>query len=351
MNLKPLLSFGLALGLLGNLPAWAAGPDNTIPAYDANLSTYPYPFPTRTFPLTSQGQTLAMSYMYLPATAKDKPVVTLLHGKNFNGAYWEQVARHLQKQGYGVFIPDQIGFGKSAKPVAYQYSFAALAHNTHQLQQALGIQTSIVVGHSMGGMLATRFALLYPSNTEKLILINPIGLENYLHYVAYKDVDFFYQQELKTTPESIQAYQQAHYYDGHWNSTYDALTHFLVGQLKSPDWHQVAQVNARTYDMIFTQPVVTELRDLLVPMALILGTRDRTGPGRGWMRPGVTYELGRYDRLGEQTLTQVPTAQLFRLEGLGHLPHIERFEAFAPVFEQALHLKPQQSKKQTSPAP
>ena len=55
-----------------------------------------------------------------------------------------------------------------------------------------------------------------------------------------------------------------------------------------------------TYDMIFTQPVVEEFKDLKVRAALILGTRDRTGPGRNWMKTGVTYELGRYDQLGKR---------------------------------------------------
>ena len=39
--------------------------------------------------------------------------ITLLHGKNFNGAYWEETANFLHEKGFGILIPDQIGFGKS----------------------------------------------------------------------------------------------------------------------------------------------------------------------------------------------------------------------------------------------
>lgn len=152
---------------------------NDVPAYDKRLSTLTYPFPLKTFNISSQGIDLEMNYMYLQPKG-DKPVVTLLHGKNFNGAYWQQTAKYLQSLGFGVLIPDQIGFGKSSKPVNYQYSFASLAANTHALLRALNIDETIVVGHSMGGMLASRFALLFPEATEKLVLINPIGLENYL---------------------------------------------------------------------------------------------------------------------------------------------------------------------------
>ncbi|MFX9664923.1 alpha/beta fold hydrolase, partial [Acinetobacter baumannii] len=96
---------------------------------------------------------------------------------------------------------DQIGFGKSSKPVHYQYSFPTLARHTRALMASLGIERSIVVGHSMGGMLASRFALMYPQAVQHLVLVNPIGLENYLKYVEHKDTDFFYGVEQKQTAD------------------------------------------------------------------------------------------------------------------------------------------------------
>ena len=47
----------------------------------------------------------------------------------------------------------------------------------------------------MGGMPASRFSLMYEDIISNLILINPIGLENYLEYVEYKDISFFYKKE------------------------------------------------------------------------------------------------------------------------------------------------------------
>ena len=60
-----------------------------------------------------------MAYMYLPPTNAEKRIITLLHGKNFNGAYWERLANKLNSLGYNVLIPDQIGFGKSSVPVTF----------------------------------------------------------------------------------------------------------------------------------------------------------------------------------------------------------------------------------------
>lgn len=45
----------------------------------------------------------------------------------------------------------------------------------------------------MGGMLATRFALMFPEMTEKLILLNPIGLEDWKIKVPYQTVDEWYR--------------------------------------------------------------------------------------------------------------------------------------------------------------
>ncbi|QDU55945.1 alpha/beta fold hydrolase [Aeoliella mucimassa] len=304
--------------------------------FDENLKGYPYPFEVKNYAFHSQGRDLQMAYMYLPAKDPAKGVVTLLHGKNFNGAYWQQTAEYLQSLGYGVLMPDQIGFGKSTKATSYQYSFAVLAQNTKQLMQSLGIEKSIVVGHSMGGMLASRFALLYPEATTQLILVNPIGLENYLQYVQYKDVQFFFENELGSTPEKIVEYQKKNYYDGAWNGRYAALTLPLVGWVQGDDWNKLAYVSALTYDMIFTQPVVEEFKDFQVPTTLIIGTRDRTGPGRNWMKPGVEFELGRYDLIGERIQQRNPNIKVVELDGLGHLPHIEDFTRFKMAFTGAL---------------
>ena len=145
-------------------------------ALDKDLSTVNYPFEVKFHPLQSQGQDLKMAYVDVLSPNPNGKTILLLHGKNFNIAYWEQTIKELSKEGFRVIAPDQIGFGKSTKPANYQYSFQQLAHNTKSILDSLKINKIIVLGHSMGGMLATRFALSYPEMTDKLILENPIGL-------------------------------------------------------------------------------------------------------------------------------------------------------------------------------
>ncbi len=305
-------------------------------SYDKNLTGYKYPFKVKNYKFQSQGKNLEMAYMHLMSNHSSKKVVTLLHGKNFNGAYWEETAKTLHDKGYEVIIPDQIGFGKSSKPTDYQYSFEALANNTKNLLVSLNIKSTYVVGHSMGGMLASRFGLLYPDLTEKVTLVNPIGLENYLKYVEYKDINFFYKNELKLKPENIINYQRKYYYDGEWNKRYEALTLPLVGWINSQDHQILAKVSALAYNMIFTGPVIEEFKNFLVPVSIIIGTRDRTGPGRGWKRKNVDYELGRYDRLGKQVKKRNPRINIINLDNIGHLPHIEDFKTFFNALENTL---------------
>ena len=319
----------LPLLLLG-VTANAAGP-----AFDARLSGYDYPFDVREMTLQSQRQTLAMAYMHLPSK-NDRPTVVLLHGKNFNGAYWRDTASFLVERGYGVLMPDQIGFGKSAKPEHYQYSFNQLAANTALLMDKLNIEKGIILGHSMGGMLAARFALAYPERTRRLLLVNPIGLEDYLDYTTYPEISVAFEREQNLTGADIINYQRSNYYDGAWNNTYEALTVPLRGWLNGPDAKQLAYISALTYDMILTQPVIDDFERLAVPTALIIGTRDRTAPNRANMRDNTTRELGRYDRLGDEAVAKIPGARLIEMEELGHLPHIEDFGRFKSALTKAL---------------
>ncbi|MBY8963851.1 alpha/beta hydrolase [Flavobacterium sp. D11R37] len=292
------------------------------------LEDYQYPFPVEYLTLDIQGQQLKMAYMDVKPQKPNGKTIMLLHGKNFNGAYWEQAARDLSNDGYRVVIPDQIGFGKSAKPVNIQYTFQLLAQNTKAVLDKIGVSKTSVLGHSMGGMLATRFALMYPEVTEKLILANPIGLEDWKLWVPYQSVDEWYQQELKQDYEKIKQYQLTFYYDNKWKPEYDKWVNILAGWTLNENYPVIAKNAALTYDMIFTQPVVYEFDKLKMPTLLIIGQRDRTALGKARAPKEVQDKLGNYPKLGRETKEKIPDAQLTELDDVGHLPHIEAYDRF-----------------------
>jgi len=297
-------------------------------AIDPEATNYAYPFPVQFFELESQRQRVRMAYVDSPATTPNGRAVVLLHGKNFTAAYWAATIRALNGAGYRVLAPDQIGFGKSSKPERYQYSFAGLAFNTRELLRSAGVERSTVVGHSMGGMLAARYALTFPEAVERLVLVNPIGLEDYGALVPYRPVDFWYQRELESTPDKIREYQKNAYFAGIWKPEYEPLIELASGFTRHPDYPRIAWASALTYDMIVTQPVVRELPSLTVPTTLIVGLRDRTAVGKDLVAPEKREALGRYEELAPRAASSIPGATLTGLAGVGHLPQVEAFDAY-----------------------
>lgn len=295
---------------------------------DINLSTVKYPYDVHFLNLHIQNQDLKMAYMDIQPEKPNSKNIVLLHGKNFNGAYWETTIRELVRNGFRVIVPDKIGFGKSSKPQSFQYSFQQFALNTKTLLDSLHISKTAVLGHSMGGMLATRFALMFPEITEKLILENPIGLEDYKQLTPYKPVDYWYKNELAQNYEKIKQYQLAFYYDNHWKPEYDQWVNLLAGWTLNKDYPLIAWNAALTYDMIFTQPVVQEFPLLKCPTLLIIGTRDRTALGKALASTEVQKTMGLYNELGKKTQQKIPNSKLVELDNVGHLPHIEAFERF-----------------------
>lgn len=319
---------GLLFCLTIFISTFSLAQNNGPVALGIQLEGYRYPYPVHYISLSIQGQQLKMAYMDVMPTQPNGHTVMLLHGKNFCGAYWEQTAKRLSDEGFRVILPDQIGFGKSSKPATLQYTFQLLAQNTKAILDSLHITKIDLLGHSMGGMVATRFALMYPERIEKFILENPIGLEDWKLKVPYQSIDKNYAGELKQNYESIKKYQLNSYYDGKWKPEYDEWVNIMAGWTLSPDYPRMAWNAALTTDMIFTQPVCYEFQNITAPTLLIIGQRDRTAIGKDLVSKEVKETMGNYPSLGKLTQQKIRGAQLVELDNVGHLPHIEAFEKF-----------------------
>lgn len=294
-------------------------------AYGPRLEGFEYAYPVSEFEFTSQNQRLQMAYIDVKPTATPNGrTVVLMHGKNFCAGTWETTIAQLSGAGYRVVAPDQIGFCKSTKPQHYQYTFHQLAVNTHALLEHLGVDKVTVLGHSTGGMLATRYALLYPSQVEQLVMVNPIGLEDWkTKGVPYRSVDQWYERELKTSAEGIRKYEQNTYYAGQWKPEYDRWVDMLAGLYRGEGKQVVAWNSALLYDMIYTQPVVYEFDQLRMPTLLMIGTKDNTAIGKDAATPEVQKALGDYTTLGKQTAKTIPHATLVEFDDMGHAPQIQ----------------------------
>ena len=290
--------------------------------FDSRLSAFNYPFEVKEFKLKSQNQDLIMAYMDISPRNPEGTYV-LFHGKNFAGFYFKDFIDFFVKNNYRVIVIDQIGFGKSSKPQHYQFSFQSLSHNSEQLLNSLGIKKYRLLGHSMGGMLAIRHALSYPDQVQSLALINPIGLEDWKTMTSYKPLDEIFEAEKMNTLTKAREYQKVSYYDGKWEKKYDELLIPLEGWLNGSDKNLIAWNAALTSDMIFTQPVIYEIKNLKMPVVLINGTRDRTAIGKAWASEEMKPLMGQYQELGKKFQKLNPQVRLIEIPHLGHMPFYE----------------------------
>jgi pimeloyl-ACP methyl ester carboxylesterase len=299
------------------------------PVYGPELQGFDYPFPVEHLQFTSQGVALDMAYMDVKPEHPNGRVAVLLHGKNFCAATWEATITALRATGYRVIAPDQIGFCKSTKPAHYQFSFQQLASNTHDLLTSIGVHRATIIGHSTGGMLAARYGLMYPDEVDQLVLVDPIGLEDWkAKGVPWQSIDAWYQQELKTTADGVRSYERTTYYAGNWEPSYDRWVEMLSGMYRGPGRELVAWNSALLYDMIYTQPVIYEFGALKMPVLLMIGDKDTTALGKALAPPEVRQSLGNYPVLGKAAQAAIPHARLVEFEKLGHAPQIQAPDEF-----------------------
>jgi len=165
----------VVLLLLAPLTAFAAEPPAEPPDHwgptAVDYSNVPYPHPVEFLDLELFGEDLRMAYMDVPARGDaNGRTVVLFHGMNFFAAAYAATIDALADAGFRVLAVDRLGFGRSSKPLI-PYDLHVPAHNTRLLLDNLGIERAAIVGHSMGGMVATRFAATYPGVTSHVVMV------------------------------------------------------------------------------------------------------------------------------------------------------------------------------------
>jgi pimeloyl-ACP methyl ester carboxylesterase len=276
-----------------------------------------YPFPVSYLPLTLYGQDVRMAFMDVaPAGRPNGRTAVLLHGMNFGGFYFTGPIEALRKEGFRVIVPDQIGFGRSSKPII-PYSFSLLASNTRKVLEKAGVAKVIIIGHSGGGMLAARFAASYPDMTERVVIYNPIGLTDARYDTPWPNADEGYKRTLTATQDQL--YQQSsatiHRYfhtPGAWKPEYEEYVRILYAPTLSADWPRLAMVRTLLQQMVYQDPAVYDWPKIKVK-ALVLGGAEDTPD---------------FPERAKHIADTIPGAELVLLPGLGHVPHIQAPEVF-----------------------
>lgn len=97
----------------------------------------------------------------------------LLHGIASNGSFWRPLVSLLPPDRFTVIVPDLLGHGDSPKPDYIQYTTGDQARAVIRLLKRLHIRQCILVGHSMGSLVASRVGTLVPDRIARLLLYEP----------------------------------------------------------------------------------------------------------------------------------------------------------------------------------
>jgi len=277
----------------------------------------PYPYPVSYLPLTMYGQDVRMAYMDIPpAGPPNGRVVVLLHGMNFGGFYFGGPIELLRGEGFRVVVPDQIGFGRSSKPIM-PYNFHDMAANTRKLLQSLGIAQAAIVGHSMGGMLAARFSASYPDMTERTVIYNPIGLTDVRYQTPWRTADDAYKATMAQSHDQI---YQAFYANirryfptpGAWKPEYEKYVRILYAPTLGSEWPRLAMVRAIYQQITYLDPVVYDWAKIKSKTLVLGGDKD-----------GADFPA-----LAKPIADTIPNGQLVLIPNAGHVPHLEVPETF-----------------------
>lgn len=326
--------------LLAGGGVWAQAQDSTGPSYAGAqalgpaMESWAYPYPVQMLQFDLEGRPVRMAYMDVRPEVPNGQTIVLLHGKNFGSDYWANTLRAMSGYGYRVIAPDQIGFGKSSKP-EIRYTFAMLAENTARLLDHLKAGRVVLVGNSMGGMLAVHFARRYPERVSALVLENPLGLEDYVQSIPPQETARLVQLEMAQTAASYRNFVKGYF--ANWKPEYERFVEQFARVQLSGDYPHFAQVSALTYQMIYDGPIYNELPKLTVPTLLVIGQQDRTVFGRRFAPPDVVKPLGNFPQLGRNAQQRIPGATLKEFNGVGHVPHLEMPDRFHAVLQDFIY--------------
>jgi len=238
--------------------------------------------------------------MYCLERSGTVPAVLCIHGFCQSSAYWAPTVERLGQAGVRSLAPDLPGFGRSAS-VLGPYTMAGYADRLAALLGERGQERVVVVGSSMGGVVAQHFVLRHPGRCSRLLLVATGGA------MADPKAGAAKAAAMATAP---------------WDD--EAVRPIVAGFFRQPlpdpqlqDLQRVARMASHQAAVESAQSnaesqTLERLHEIRVPTLIIQGRHDRA----------------RTPEHGAQMRDRIPGARLEVLEGSGHTPQLEEPEAF-----------------------
>lgn len=250
-------------------------------------------------PAQTEGAAIVYGAKINYVEAGSGPVVVLLHGLGGNTTNWQfNIAPLAQK--YRVIVPDQIGFGKSDKPLL-NYRITTYVDFLDAFLKELKVERAAFVGNSMGGWVAAAYALAHPEKVERLVLVDAAGL------MPAQEVDLPLLMKLNpSTREGMKELVSKVFF----NKTIFMSDAFIDASMR-------ARINAGDG---YTIRSLTES---------ILRREDFLDGRLSGIKQPTLVIWGREDGVlplsdGQRFQKEIPGAQLLVFEQCGHVPQVEK---------------------------
>jgi len=246
--------------------------------------------------------------MHYTRTGGSKPPLILLHGLTANGACWATLA-HAMEGDYDVIMPDARGHGKSSVP-DYGYRYEDHANDVVGLIEALRLSLPILIGHSMGGMIAAVVASRNPELLRCLVLADPTFLSPKVQReIRDSDVADQHRRYLNMSLDEVVAEARIR----HPDRSLDTIELIARARL---------QTSMGAFDVL-TPPnpnYMQVVSAIEVPSLLVIGG------SAGVVSPDVAADLQRLN----------PRLQVEQIPEVGHGLHYDQPERFAVVVKSFL---------------
>jgi len=246
-----------------------------------------------------------------PAAKPGAPSVILLHGFGSSLHTWEPWAQALAGD-MRVVRFDQPGAGLTGADPTGDYSDERGMQVLLALMDRLGVARASVVGHSMGGRLAFRFAAAHPGRVDKLVLVAPDGFASPgFEYGKAPEVPAVARLMRHVLPKALLRQSLKPAYADKALMTEDTVTRYHDMML-APGVR--GALLARMEQMMLSEPTAV-LKTISAPTLLVWGDQDAMIPVAN----------------AQDYLRAMPGARLVTLTGVGHLPHEEAPAASLPA--------------------
>ena len=235
--------------------------------------------------------------------ATDAPVLILLHGFGASLHTWEPWAQALSLD-FRVIRFDLAGAGLTGADPTGDYSDERSVQIIAALMEQRGIPHATLIGHSMGGRMAWRFAAAQPRRVDKLVLIAPDGFASAgFEYGKAPEVTFAVKAMRYMLPKALVRASLAPAYADPAKMTDDIVTRYH-DMLLAPQVRPA--LIARMQQLVLRDPVPM-LQDIAAQTLLLWGEKDALIP------PAHAQDY----------VHNMRHAKLVLLPGVGHLPHEE----------------------------